>query len=160
MHRPRLRRPGELGFAGIILIFALIVLYLAYRISGLSGPSSAGVFPMLAGLVMVAAAVRILLETWRMQPESDGGADLVRRFLARIAPAEVAIYTLIVVAFMVALKPLGFVLASFLFLMTSFLYLHRKGILPALLISGGTVAVILVVFRHVFQVILPEGPWP
>jgi len=158
MHRPRL--PGELSFAGVILTFALIVLYLAYRISGLSGPSSAGVFPMLAGLVMVGSAVGILFETWRMRPESDDGAGLVRHFLARIAPTEIAIYTLIIVGFMLALEPLGFVIASFLFLMASFVYLHRKGIVLALLISVGAVAAILLIFRHVFQVILPEGPWP
>jgi putative tricarboxylic transport membrane protein len=158
MTEPRRRRPGELVFAVVLLIFALIVLYLAYRISGFSGPSTAGVFPMLAGLVMIAAAARILLDTLRLPPAGDG--QVVRRFLAEVLPAEVAIYALILVGFMLALEPLGFVLASFLFLLISFLYLQRKGILPALLISGGAVGLILLVFRHVFQVVLPEGVWP
>jgi putative tricarboxylic transport membrane protein len=160
MHKSRPRLPGELGFAGITLIFSLLVLFFAYRISGLSGPSSAGVFPMLAGLVMVGSAIAILVGTMRMRAESDGGAGPVRHFLRRVTPTEIAIYALIMIAFMLALEPLGFIIAAFLFLLVSFLYLHRRGIVLALGISVGSIALILLIFRYVFQVILPEGPWP
>jgi putative tricarboxylic transport membrane protein len=159
MRKARRRRPGEIGFVGILLIFALLVLYVAYRISGLAGPSSAGVFPMLAGLAMVGSAVAILRQTLRMPVEDGGGAGVIRRFVARIAPAEVAVYALIVIGFMLALQPLGFVAAAFLFLLISFLYLRRGGIVLALLLSAGSIAAILVVFRYVFRVILPEGAW-
>ncbi len=158
MRTTRRRLPGELGFALILLIFALLVLYFAYRISGLAGPSSAGVFPMLAGLAMAGSAIVVLLETRRMRPET--GAGLARRFLARIAPPELAVYVLMVVGFMLALEPLGFALSGLLFLLASFLYLQRGGIVVALLVSVGAIAAILLLFRFVFRVILPEGPWP
>jgi len=160
MRKTRRRLPGELGFALILLILALLVLYFAYLISGLSGPSSAGVFPMLAGLAMVGSAIAILLETMRMQPEAGDGVGLVRRFLVRITPAEIAVYALIVVGFMLALEPLGFTISALLFLLVSFLYLQRGRIVMALLISAGSIAAILLIFRYVFRVILPEGPWP
>lgn len=159
MHRSRQRLPGELAFVGLLLIFALLVLFLAYRISGFSGASSAGVFPMLAGLTMVGSAAAILLRTLRMRPAPDGGGVL-RAFFARITPTEIAVYGLIVIAFMLALEPLGFVIAALLFLLISFLYLERGRIVRAVLVSVGAVALILLIFRHVFKVILPEGPWP
>ena len=160
MRKARLRRPGELGFTGVLLIFAVLVLYFAYRISGFAGPSSAGVFPMLAGLAMVGSAITILLETARMRPEASGGPGPVRGFLTRIAPPEIAVYALIVIGFMLALEPLGFVAAAFAFLLISFLYLRRAGIVLALMISLGATAAIVLIFRYVFRVILPEGPWP
>lgn len=159
MRKARLRRPGELGFTGILLALALLVLYFAYGIAGFAGPSSAGVFPMLAGLAMVGSAIVILLDAVRMRPEAGRDAGPVRDFFARIAPAEIAVYALLVVGFMLALEPLGFVVAAFLFLLISFLYLRRGGIVLALLISVGALAAILVVFRYVFRVVLPEGPW-
>jgi hypothetical protein len=159
MHTTRKRLPGELGFAVILLVFALLVLVLAWRISGLAGPSTAGVFPMLAGLAMVGSAIAILLGTRRMRPESDQGVGPLRHFMSRIAPWEILVYALIVIAFMAALVPLGFIISAFLFLLASFLYLHRHGILLALGLSVGAIALILLVFRYVFQVILPEGPW-
>lgn len=160
MHKTRSRLPGELGFAGILLLLALAILFFAYRISGFSGPSSAGIFPMLAGLTMVGSAIAILLETLRMRPESDPGRGSVRRFVARVTPNVIAVYALIIIGFMLTLETLGFIVAAFLFLLISLLYLHRKGIMPALLISVGSIAAILLIFRYVFRVILPEGPWP
>ena len=67
MRKARLRRPGELGFTGILLALALLVLSFAYGIAGFAGPSSAGVFPMLAGLAMVGSAIVILLDAVRMR---------------------------------------------------------------------------------------------
>jgi hypothetical protein len=114
---------------------------------------------MLAGLAMVGSAIAIRLGTRRMRPESDQGVGPLRHFMSRIAPWEILVYALIVIAFMAALVPLGFIISAVLFLLASFLYLHRHGILLALGLSVGAIALILLVFRYVFQVILPEGPW-
>lgn len=157
--KARDRRPGEIGFIGILLIFALLVLYFAYRISGFAGPSSAGVFPMLAACAMLGSAIVILRDTLRMRPEGGRDAGALRSFFDRIAPVDVVVYALLVVGFMLALEPLGFAVAGFLFLLISFLYLRRGGIVLALLLSAASIAAFLVVFRYFFRVILPEGAW-
>jgi hypothetical protein len=153
----RRRLPGEAGFLALLLGFALFVLYQAYLISGFASPSSPGLFPMLAGLVMVVAAATALLRSLALPPPEERGVAAVTR---RVVPPSVVVYAAMIVAFMLALEPLGFVVSSFLFLLASFLYLHRKSVLLALLLSAGAVAAILVVFRYVFQVVLPEGFWP
>ena len=152
--RPRL--PGELGFAAFLLIVSLLIFYFAYQISGFSGISTAGIFPMLAAATMVVSSASILARTMKTLPEHQG-SDLLRQFGQRITPPVVAVYALIIVGFMAALEPLGFVISTFAFLLLSFVFLYRKGFILSLVISAVSVAVILVIFRYVFQVVLPEG---
>ncbi|PWS37066.1 tripartite tricarboxylate transporter TctB family protein [Falsiroseomonas bella] len=154
----RRRQPGETVFGYALLLLGLFVMAEGYRIDGLYSPSSAGVFPALAGLVMTVSALAIIRRIHRMRPAHiPEGSGTAREFVRRTTPADVAVMAALMLAYMLALEPVGFLGASFAFLFLSIFYLHRGGLLTALLVSTGSLAAIWVVFRVLFTVVLPSG---
>lgn len=152
MPEPRRREPGETVFGYLILVVSLLILHQSYAISGFSSVSSAGVFPMVASFAMAVSAAVIVLRNRRFAPpDPDIG------FIRRVAPPAVVVLTLLIVAYMLTLEPLGFLLSSFLFLFASMLYLERRNPLRLLLASALSLGVIYLVFRMVFSVVLPQG---
>ena len=149
------RRPGELVFAVAILLFSLAAFWQAYEISGFTGLTTPGVFPMLASGTMVVAALFILSGTARRP--AQGGNDPVRRFFAEILPVRHMVLIGLVLAYLLLLPSLGFVVSSALFLLAAFQYLWRRHVLITVLMSAGALATVYVIFRIVFQVVLPEG---
>ena len=79
------------------------------------------------------------------------------RFLKDVTPPLMLVYGFLVLGYIVIIDVAGFVLSSSLFLFLSTLYLYRKGAVTSLLVSVNALAVIYIVFRLVFKVILPEG---
>jgi putative tricarboxylic transport membrane protein len=152
---PRTRRPGELVFSLVLLAFSLFAAWQAWRISGFSSLSSAGVFPMIATVTMLVSGLFIVAETARAKPEVERGR--LQAFAANIAPLRLVAFTLLIVAYMLALQPAGFLLSSFLFLFLGMSFLYRKGVLVNLAVSAGSLMIIYIIFRHVFSVVLPAG---
>lgn len=152
----RPRRPGETVFGWLMLALSLFVLHTAYGISGLSGPSTPGAFPMAAGAAMTVASAVTVARNAAMPADPDPQAG----FLGRIVPPAVGVFFGLVCVFAVLFDSAGFLIASFVFLFASILYLHRRGALTALWLALAALAAIYVVFRLVFQVILPEGVVP
>jgi putative tricarboxylic transport membrane protein len=154
----RRRQPGETVFGYVLLLLGLFVMAEGYRIDGLYSPSSAGVFPALAGLVMTVSALAIIRRNHRMPPvHIPEGSGTAREFLRRTTPADVAVMAALILAYMLALEAVGFLGASFVFLFLSMFYLHRGPLLTTLLVSVGSLAAIWVVFRVLFTVVLPTG---
>jgi putative tricarboxylic transport membrane protein len=151
----RTRRPGELVFSLALLVFSLLACWQAWRISGFSSLSSAGVFPMLATFTMATSGLFIVAETARARSEAERGA--LQRFAAEITPLRLVVFTILIVGYMLALEPAGFLLSSFAFLFLAMSFLYRKGVLVNLAISAGSLAAIYFIFRHVFSVVLPRG---
>jgi putative tricarboxylic transport membrane protein len=107
---------------------------------------------------MAVSAAAVILRTRRMAPPPAAAEHgLLRAFLRRVTPKEVAAMAALMVAYMLALEPLGFLVASFAFLLAAILYLHRRGLIFAVVVSAATLALIWVVFRLVFTVVLPAG---
>lgn len=144
----RPRQPGELGFAVLLLLFSAAAAYQAYQISGFSGLSSAGVFPLLASAAMLLSGG---LSLWRAlrSPAPEG------RFFTAVLPPRVLGYMGLVVVYGVAMAWLGFIIASGVFLLISLLMLSSMPWYRALATSAGALLLIVLVFRHGFQVILP-----
>ncbi len=159
MHDTRRRRePGESAFGFLLLLLGLFVVAEGYRIDGLYSVSSAGVFPALSGAVMVVSALVTIAGNRRMErPDIPEGSSLPREFARRITPRDVVVLALLILLYMLALEPLGFLVASLPFLFLSILYLHRGGVLFTLLVSAGSLAAVYLVFRVVFTVVLPTG---
>ncbi len=155
MSDTRSRRPGELAFSLVLVVFSLFAAWQAWRISGFTSLSSAGMFPIFATFTMVASAMVVVIETARARPEAERGG--LQRFLAEVSPVRFLVFSAMIVAYMLAMEPAGFLLSSFAFLFLGMLYLHRRGILINLAVSAGSLAVIYFVFRHVFSVVLPAG---
>jgi putative tricarboxylic transport membrane protein len=67
--------------------------------------------------------------------------------------------TLAVCLYMLALPKLGFVLASFLFLLLSMRLLGSQRWLLNVVVSALSLAAVHLVFRTLFSVVLPQGSW-
>ena len=77
--------------------------------------------------------------------------------LHRVLPRRVIVITVVLTLYVVAMPTLGFLLSSGLFLFFSIAYLWRKSVWLSLLLSLSCLLVVHLLFREVFQVILPEG---
>ncbi|HET6467308.1 MAG TPA: tripartite tricarboxylate transporter TctB family protein [Geminicoccaceae bacterium] len=159
----RPRRPGEAVFAIVLLLISLVVLHQSYGLAGLTSLTGANVFPMLAGATMLAAMIAVL---WGLRPLHRAVAEAVpepgaeaaswtTRFVREVLPLTVVVLVALMVAYMLALEPLGFLPSSLAFLFLSIWYLHRGNILFVATVSIGALAAIYVVFRYVFSVLLP-----
>ena len=148
-HHPK--RRGEDVFGLIVLAVSVVLLWQAYGISGFSALSSPGAFPMAAAASMVIASVIVVLGNAR----SKGALSD-----ARVMPVTVAVFIGLVVAYAAALGPLGFLPASLIFLTLGMRLLYRRGGGRAFGLSLMSLIVVYVVFRLVFQVVLPEGIVP
>ena len=147
------RRPGELVFALLIVVFSAVTSWLSYGISGFTGKTTAGVFPMIASGVMMVSSVVIFVSATRLPatPKSSNG------FLAEILTPRHLIMIGFIVAYVLLMPLIGFVASSAVFLFCSFQFLWRKNPLLILALTGATLAIIYVIFREVFQVVLPQG---
>ena len=131
------RLPGELAFVLILMLFSLTALWQAWRISGFVSWSSPGAVPMFAALVMVVAGAKILRDTRRVPgPDTSTDALPASRFFHAITPAVVVWLTMLIVFYMFALEPLGFLVSSFLFLVASMFALGERRVLHSALVSA------------------------
>jgi CDP-diglyceride synthetase len=147
------RRPGELVFAVLILMLSLWLFWEATRISGFSGLSTPGVFPMMASGLMVLSALAILRKAAGLKA-AEGG---LRRFLAEVTPLRQVAMLLLVGAYVATMPWLGFLLASGLFLFLGIQFLWRRHVVLTAVVTLAALAAIHVLFREIFQVVLPKG---
>lgn len=150
---------GEALFSLILVLFSAAAFWQSYGISGFGGLTTAGMFPMLASATMLAAASFVLSGAVRSLSESDTDDRPVTAHACPVFSRELLIIVAMVAAYVAAMPYIGFVLSSALFLFAAFSYLWRKGLFLSLLITGVSIAVIYVVFRLGFQVVLPSGTW-
>ncbi|MCO6386975.1 tripartite tricarboxylate transporter TctB family protein [Aliihoeflea sp. 40Bstr573] len=144
--------PGSLIFNGFLALASLVLAYQAWTISGFQSLSSAGVFPMLATGAMVVSMIVIIAGSNRRDSSGTG-----RRFFGDVISLRIVAFATLIIGYMLALQPLGFIVASYLFLTAAMFLLHRKRFLLTLVISAVSVAVIYGLFRYVFVVVLPRG---
>ena len=146
-------RPGELLFAVLITGFSALALWQAYEISGFSGLSTPGIFPMLAAATMLISALFILSDAGSRR--SAGGS--MEASPTRVLSSRLVIVALLVAGYVLAMPYVGFMVCSSVFLFLSFAFLWRRRIWISLLLTAGTLAGIYLVFRMIFQVVLPRG---
>ncbi len=147
-------RPGERLFALFLVLVAGFAFSEAYRISGFRGLTTGGVMPMLASGVMVVSSLLILADTLRKPRNRDGG---LRAFFAYLLPLRVVLFAGLVAVYAALIPGLGFLAASGAFLFVAIWGLWRKGPLRAAVLSALSVLAIYLLFRVVFQVVLPLG---
>jgi len=152
-HAPR--RPGEAVFALVLVVFSVAAFWRSWGISGLDGPSEPGVFPSLASGMMILASMSILRHaaTVKSAPVEAGFLESV----TAIVPPRLAVLALFIIAYVAAMPSLGFMISSAAFLFAALWLLWRRGVLRAALITAVSLGVIWVVFREIFQVLLPRG---
>ncbi|MEZ5534593.1 MAG: tripartite tricarboxylate transporter TctB family protein [Thiolinea sp.] len=150
------KHPGESVFGWLMLGFSLFMFYQAYQIAGFSALSSPGSIPLAASAIMIIAACLIVIQN-TTRPAADRGFTAFRE---QIIPASVAVFCGLILVFAVVLKTVGFILTAFTFLLLSIWFLHKRGFIPSLLLALVSIVLVYIVFRLVFQVVLPEGIVP
>lgn len=153
MHNPNRRLPGEGLFSLLLTGFSLYLFYQATLISGFEGLSEPGSFPMFATGLMALTALLISLKTLRLPATDEHG-------WRAILPGFVVFMTVLMVFYAFALKPVGFLPTSFVFLMISTKVMMRIPVWRAAILSVLLLALVYVVFRLVFSVLMPEGIVP
>ena len=151
------RRPGELVFAVILLCASLGLLWSAYGIENPFGPnglSAPRAIPVATTLIMVFASAFILFKTAKLP------LDLAESVSRDIFPAVVVLFAAMLAAYGILVKPLGFLPTSALFLIVGIKRLSRRSWSWTLLVTLGTLAIIWLVFRIVFSVLMPSGIVP
>jgi len=147
------RRPGELVFALLLVVFSATAFWKAYGISGFSGKTEPGVFPMIAAGVMTVSSAVILMSAARQTGPNESTPGF---FSEVLTPRHVVLIGLIL-GYVLLIPLLGFVVSSALFLFCAFQFLWRKNPFLILALTACTLAIIYVVFRELFQVVLPQG---
>jgi putative tricarboxylic transport membrane protein len=147
---------AENVFTLLMLVFSVIVLILAYQISGFSSISSPGMFPMLAAVVMVISLIFLLLDNRKAEnPDADGLKEELHKAAKDIFNPVFLVYIGIIIIYMLIMEPLHFLPSSFIFLLGSMIYLKGSTPLKSLFISLGTLGGIYLIFHYLFRVVLP-----
>ena len=162
MSNPSPKRQGERGFSLLLLVFSTAAFWQSHAISGFTGLSTAGVFPMLASATMIAAALCILIQSLRHPGEVEFGTpdpeeSSTKGFFQSIFPLRIVIVVIMIAGYVIAMPILGFLLSSAVYLFLSFSYLWRKSFVVSLLVTLVSVASVYLIFRKLFQVVLPKG---
>lgn len=154
MSRPTTRRPGEKIFCFLLVVLSVFLFWQSYQISGFSALSSPGAFPMATSFAMILASCVVFVHTLKL-PDSEGV-----RFFYHVFPPIVGIVMGLIFIFAVMLESVGFILSSFAFLFVGIQFLYRRSVMTTLTITVFALMVVYVIFRLVFQVVLPEGIVP
>lgn len=144
-------RPGELFFSVFLTGFSAVALWQAYEISGFEGLATPGIFPMLAAGTMLTSGLFILADSISRRRIANGGEHVA------VLTSRLVITVLLVTAYVFAMPYLGFMVSSAIFLFAAFAYLWRRSVVISLILTAGTLVVIYLIFRILFQVVLPRG---
>jgi putative tricarboxylic transport membrane protein len=151
------RLPGELAFALALLLFSLTALWQAFRIAGFSDLASAGAMPMGTAFVMCICSAIVVWNTRRKPPPRPVSGPIWQQFYHRIMPSQHILFTALIILYMVALEPLGFIVSSFLYLVLSNYALGRRGLVHTVVVNVVLLAIVYLIFQVAFSVVLPEG---
>ncbi|MDW6005232.1 tripartite tricarboxylate transporter TctB family protein [Vibrio mangrovi] len=148
--------PGETVFGLLMVGVSIFLLWQAYKISGFSTLSSAGVFPMSAAFIMlVFSCVTVVNNYGKNKTKFTFSA-----FKKQVIPNLVSFMIALVITYSVLLESIGFLITSLVFLIVSISVLYKNGMVRTLFISLLSIFVIYAIFRLAFSVVLPEGIVP
>lgn len=154
MSNPIFRQPGERIFCFLLVVFSLYLFWQAYQIAGFSSLSSSGAFPLATTAVMIITSCIVFINSLKLPKDENS------TFFYHCLPPVVAIVMAAILVYAVILESLGFILSSALFLFCTIQYLYRRNVLTTISLTLLALIIIYIVFRLLFQVILPEGIVP
>lgn len=145
-------RPGERIFLWIMVVFSSLVLIYALKIPHreLSGP---GIFPIFIGLILLGSAVKILFSNRKIYRTLPLSQEL-KQTVDFTFPLTVTVFAVILILYILLLKPLHFIISSYLFLVGSFIFLKGTTVWRAMIIGVIFMAAIYLIFQYIFQVAL------
>ena len=146
------RKPGERFLMWFLVALSLFVFIVAWYMPHESY-ASMGAFPLFIGAVMLLSILRILWKerkvfaSWQWKEEIAQASPFA-------FPKLVVAYIGVLVLYILLLNPLHFWVASYLFLVGSFLLLKGAKIVRALIIGAIMLAVIWFLFQYIFRIVL------
>jgi len=146
------RKPGERFLMWFLVALSLFVFIVAWYMPHESY-ASMGAFPLFIGAVMLLSILRILWKerkvfaSWQWKEELAQASPFA-------FPKLVVAYIGVLVLYILLLNPLHFWVASYLFLVGSFLLLKGAKIVRALIIGAIMLAVIWFLFQYIFRIVL------
>ena len=146
------QRPGERILLWFLLVFSIFILIQAFMIPHLENLSSSGAFPIFIASIMILSTLRILWKNHVRYSTFKIGEEF-EKAIPLVFPKAVAIYTAIIILYILLLYPLHFWVSSYLFLVGSFLFLKGAKILRSLFIGAGLLVVIYFLFQYLFRII-------
>ncbi|MCC4273469.1 tripartite tricarboxylate transporter TctB family protein [Marinomonas communis] len=154
MSRLPSRYPGERLFSFLLVIFSIFLLWRSYLISGFSELSSPGAVPIGASAMMVLASCIAFTQSLKTPLNQEA------RFFYHCFPPVVGFVMALVLVYAVVLEQLGFIATSIIFLWIALKVLSQRSALWSLGLALLSLVLIYVVFRLIFQIVLPEGIIP
>ncbi len=147
-----LRKPGELGFSVLALLFGAAGYYFALDMTSgeLSSPSVA---PKVASIVIMAMALINFIKTLTKKEKVVATFATVTKYLFT---RDVVVILVALAAYSVALPVVHFPIASLVFLIATLVYLQNFKRIPLCAgIALASVAVLVAIFNYIFKVQLP-----
>jgi len=155
MEEKQTRKPGEQGFALILLVASLLILVESIRMFKVSPQlSSYGGLPLILSILMTLFMGKIILfENRRMEkPEKKSPLDGIQYVFSK----DVAIFTGLILLYCIALYfHLGFLVCTPIFLFVSMQFFIPRGIKSNIIYTVVLTAAVYVVFTLIFRVQLP-----
>ncbi|CEG54828.1 conserved membrane hypothetical protein [Stutzerimonas xanthomarina] len=149
---------------GVAMLGASIAyLVMAYRVPGHDGIDAATVPTLLAILLCLLGALQTLSAIGnRARPTAESDADAPEQTSASVVEPLTVLKTLgLILIYVVLLGPVGFPIMTALYLYLQFIVLtpvdHKVRHLPYAAIAVVTSAVIYLLFREAFDLLLPAG---
>ena len=144
------RKPGEICFAFLWIVFGVLGWYFALDISS-DTYSSPSVFPKIASIIIVVCGFISLMKAIKRAPAPEG--ETVFQYLL---PKDVLVMLLLLLSYCIVLPHLHFIPSSYLFMVIGMIYLHGgKNIVRSLIYSAIALLLLVLVFRYLFLVVLP-----
>lgn len=145
------RKPGETAFAMLATMVGILGYYFAMGMTSenLSSPS---VFPKIASVIIVLCGIICIYRSCKKEAPEEGTPNVFHYLL----PKDVLVILILLLIYCLVLPKLHFIISSYAFIAIGMIYLHRGTyIWQSLAISAGAIALLVVIFRYVFLVILP-----
>jgi len=144
-------------FIVVVTLFSVAAFWQSFMISGFSGLSTPGIFPMLASATMVISGIFILRKTVSTHSHAQASSAENERFFEDILPWRMVGMLALVAFYVFTMPTLGFVIGSAVFLFAAFSFLWKKNLIVSIALTAFSLASIYFIFRKVFQVVLPQG---
>jgi hypothetical protein len=145
---------GEKSLIFVFMVFSVVTLIASIQIL-LKDPtfSSPGAFPVIVSVILTGTSVAAWREIKNFSPKAATKNESNK--MNAIVPKDVISILILLLVYSLILSFVGFEIATFLFLFASMTYFRRHMWKNNIIISVGSILVIIFLFSVVFKVILP-----
>lgn len=147
------QKPGELYFLSMLSLVFVLFLYEALKNKGLlegkiSGP---GIIPQLIAVGSIIMIFILFMQFIKNHYKEGKVFEVIETLFSK----NLVVIIVAVVLYALLLEKFKFILTSGAFLFFSMIALEPKKIINKLIISTATLVFIVLIFKYVFQVVLP-----